>query len=127
MIVDDEPDIVTYFCAVLSDNGYEVVSAGDADEAWARLEESVPDLVTLDVMMPRRSGIAFYKDLKLDERYKDVPAIIISAFSLARDFDGRGFRKLIPDKRVPEPAAFIEKPVGASRLLEAVGRALGEE
>jgi len=125
LAVDDEPDLLAYYASVLGDQGYEVVTAGTAEEARAWLEDAVPDVISLDIMMPMRSGISLYREIKLDERLKGVPAIFISAFSLARDFDERGFRKLVPDQRVPQPAAFLEKPVDPEKLVEIVGKVIG--
>ena len=125
LIVDDEPDIVTYLATLLEDNGYRVIQTRSAGEAADRLRDTVPDLITLDIMMPKRSGIAFYRDLKMDERTKNVPAIFISAFSLARDFTGSGFRTLIPEPEVPEPEAFVEKPIEVSKLLRTIESVIG--
>jgi two-component system, OmpR family, phosphate regulon response regulator PhoB len=127
LIFYNEPDILAYFSTVLEDNGFEVMTAESADEAQAHLEQVKPDLISLDIMMPKRSGIALYRELKLDDRYKDIPAIIISAFSMARDFDDRGFRKLIPEASVPEPLAFLEKPISPQTLVEAVNKIIGQE
>ena len=126
LVVEDELDVRAYLQALLEDHGFEVEAVGSAEEAREILgRDGPPDLLCLDIMMPKQSGIALYQECKLDERYRDVPAIFVSAFSLARDFHGQGFRKLIPDERVPEPVAYIEKPVKVERLLDAVERAVG--
>ena len=125
LVVDDEADMVVSLAAMLEDHGYEAVQARSAEEAFMRIMESRPDLVCLDIMMPGQSGIALYRKLKLDERTKGIPAVFISAFSMARDFTGTGFRKLIPEPAVPEPAAYLEKPFKADRLLEIIREVIG--
>jgi len=125
LVVDDEPDVNAYFHMLLDDHGYKVFQARSAKEAFAIMEMSMPDLICLDIMMPKKSGIAFYQEFKLDDRYKDLPTIFISAFSLARDFYGEGFRKLISDQRVPEPQAYLEKPVQVDKLLEVIKETIG--
>jgi len=120
MIVDDEPDILLYLDTLLQDHGYRVIKAESAEEAWDKLREDKPDLLCLDIMMPKQSGIALYKKLKTDPYFKDVPTIFISAFSTAKDFTGRGFRKLVPDREVPEPEAYLEKPLNISSFLSTV-------
>jgi len=125
LIVEDELDVRMYLQALLEDSGFEVSAASSAEEARAMLRKSAPDLICLDIMMPKKSGIAFYQECKLDDNLKDIPAIFISAFSLARDFHGRSFRKLVPDERVPEPAAYVEKPVKVDKLLEVIERTIG--
>ncbi len=125
LVVDDDPDIITYLTVLLEDKGYKVLGAQSVREAQVILEKSKPDLVCLDIMMPRQSGIALYSEFKLDDRLKEIPTIFISAFSLARDFYGDSFRKLIPDTRVPEPEAYMEKPIEADKLLEIIERTVG--
>jgi len=125
LLVDDEPDIRMYLGALIEDNGYEVLMAQNTEEALSFMERQKPNLICLDIMMPKKSGLAFYNDFKLDDRFKDIPTIFISAFSLARDFYGSGFRKLIPDTRVPEPEGYLEKPVKVDKLLEAIEKIIG--
>ncbi len=120
MIVDDETDIVLYLDTLLRDHGYRVIQARSAEEAWEKLQEEKPDLLCLDIMMPKQSGIALYRKLKLDPLYKDVPVIFISAFSTRKDFSGRGFRKLVPEREVPEPDAYLEKPLNIGNFLSTV-------
>ena len=57
LVVDDDPDAVDFFVTVLEDNGYRTVSARDGNEALDRIQEELPDLVTLDVTMPEKSGV----------------------------------------------------------------------
>ena len=120
LVVDDEPDIITYLDVLLDDHGYKMFQARSAKEAFSIMKTIKPDLICLDIMMPKKSGIAIYCDVKLDDRLKDVPTIFISAFSMARDFYGDGFRKLVPDIRIPEPEAFVEKPIQTEKLLEII-------
>jgi CheY-like chemotaxis protein len=120
LVVDDEPDIVTYLTTILEDNGYRTRSAGDAESALSEMRARTPDLICIDIMMPRRSGLSLYHQLKTDPDFKDVPVIVISAFSRLEDFTGQKFRRLFPDDSVPEPAFFIEKPVNVEHFLETV-------
>ena len=125
LVVDDEPDIITYLTTILEDNGYRTRSARDADSAISEMRVRPPDLICIDIMMPRRSGLSLYQQVKTDPDLKDIPAIVISAFSRLEDFTGQKFRRLFPDESVPEPAYFIEKPVNVGHFLETVELALG--
>jgi CheY-like chemotaxis protein len=120
LVVDDEPDIVTYLTTILEDNGYRTRSAGDADSALSVMRTRAPDLICIDIMMPRRSGLSLYHQVKTDPDFKDIPVIVISAFSRLEDFTGRKFRRLFPDESIPEPSFFIEKPVNVGHFLETV-------
>ena len=125
LVVDDEPDIITYLTTILEDNGYRTRSARDADSAISEMRVRPPDLICIDIMMPRRSGLSLYQQVKTDPDLKDIPAIVISAFSRLEDFTGQKFRRLFPDESVPEPAYFIEKPVNVGHFLDTVELALG--
>ncbi len=78
LVVDDEDNIRLLYQEELRDAGYEVALAGDADEALEKIEESPPDLITLDVKLPGMSGLDFLKKLK--EMHKDIPVIMCSAY-----------------------------------------------
>jgi CheY-like chemotaxis protein len=122
LVVDDDPDIAAYMSAALEDDGFHTMQARSAEEAMKRLEQVRPDLICMDIMMPGQSGIALYRKIKLDQRFREIPAVFISAYSMARDFTAEGFRKLVPDRRVPEPEAYIEKPVDMKKVVETVRR-----
>jgi CheY-like chemotaxis protein len=126
LLVDDEPDILVYLDTVLQDHGYDVMISDNADDALDMMKKTKPDLVCMDIMMPKKSGLNAYREYKLDEELKDIPAIFISAFNLARDFDGKEFRQVVKDKRVPEPYAFMEKPIQVDKLLENIESALDQ-
>lgn len=116
LIIDDEPDIIMYLLILMEDLGFRVISASDADEGLKLACSEKPDLICLDVMMPRRSGVALYKELKTTDATKDIPTMIISAVESAYSFRGEAFRKIVQDDAVPEPAAFFEKPVDIPRF-----------
>jgi len=126
LIVDDEPDVVTYLSMLLEDAGYRVRSADDADAALAEMHRRKPDLLSLDIMMPRRSGISLYRQVKTDPELGHIPTMVVTAFSRLEDFAGRRFRILIPDLSVPEPEAFLEKPVDTERYLDTVESIIGK-
>lgn len=114
LIVDDEPDTCTYFSTILEDEGYQTVIARDGAEAMARLQESVPDLVTLDITMPEKSGVRLYREMKNSEQWKDVPIIIITG--VADDFE----KFISSRKSVPPPEGYMSKPIDVEKLLELV-------
>ena len=76
-------------------------------------------------MMPKQSGIALYRKFKSDDRSKDIPAIFISAFGMEDKFAGGGFRQYFPEPEVPEPIAYLEKPVEVPRLLQLIQEVVG--
>ena len=120
LVVDDEPDIAAFLTALLEDAGYEARSAPTAEAALGQLRRTPPDLLCVDIMMPGRSGLSLYQQLRRDVSFRDIPVIIVSAFSRALDFKGERFQKLAGFGEMPEPEAFIEKPVEPEVFLDAV-------
>jgi CheY-like chemotaxis protein len=119
LVVDDEPDARDFLTTVLEDNGYAVVLANDGTEAIAVLEDSPPDLVTLDITMPEKSGVAVYRKLKEDEGLQGIPVIIITGIS-------DDFKQFISSRRqVPPPEGYISKPVDHADFLKMVEGLIG--
>jgi CheY-like chemotaxis protein len=119
LVVDDDPDARDFFVTVLEDHGYATVSARDGNEALDRIGESVPDLVTLDITMPEKSGVGVYRKLREDEDLKNIPVIIITGVS-------DDFKHFISTRRqVPPPEGYLSKPVEPDQLLEKVRELVG--
>lgn len=123
LIVDDEPAMLTYLSTVLQDGGFETICCSTAQEAWQKAQEERPDLITLDLLMPEKTGIKLYRDLKKDERLSRIPVVIITGFTSER-FPSIDFRKFIYERSIPGPEAFMEKPVNPGDLMETVRRIL---
>jgi CheY-like chemotaxis protein len=114
LVVDDDPDTLTYLSTVLEDNGFATRSAKDGTEALQQIEEQLPDLVTLDISMPEKSGVAVYRALKEDDRLKAIPVIITTGIS-------EDFKKFIHTRRhVPPPEGYISKPVDVEQFVGMV-------
>ncbi|MFH1763701.1 MAG: response regulator [Gemmatimonadota bacterium] len=119
LVVDDDPDARDFFITVLEDNGYATVWARDGNEALARLEEKIPDLVTLDVTMPEKSGVGVYRKLREEEAYKSVPVIIITGVS-------DDFKHFISSRRkIPPPEGYLSKPIEPEEFVRLVGELVG--
>lgn len=116
LVVEDSPDEREFLVSVLTDAGYEVVQAVDGTEAVARIESQAPDLVTLDITMPEKSGVAVYRRLKEDDALKGIPVIIVTGIS-------EDFKKFISTrKQVPPPEGYVTKPVDHEELLGLVAK-----
>ncbi len=122
LIVDDEPDVVMYLTMVLQNGGYVPYSASDVDRGYELIAQNEPDLICLDIMMPKQLGISLYLKLKQDDRYKHIPVVIISGVAQEQEFD---FRSYVPDKSIPPPQYYLEKPIAIARFLEVVKKFTG--
>lgn len=119
LIIDDEHDVMTYLVAVLDSNNYDPYSADSVESGFLMLEEVKPDLICLDIMMPKESGISMYIRLKNDPTYKDIPVIIISGVKQENEFD---FSSYVPDKTIPAPDYFMEKPIDVEEYIRTIGK-----
>jgi CheY-like chemotaxis protein len=114
LIIDDEPDVVAYLTAVLEANGYKAYSAGDINAAEQALKKNHPDLICLDIVMPKETGISFYIKLQQEKKLKDIPVIIISGIVESDKFN---FRSYVKDESVKAPACYLEKPIDIKNLI----------
>jgi len=85
LVVDDVPDNVEILQLRLESQGYEIVTAGDGEEALAVVRDKLPDLVLLDIQMPKLDGIETVKQLKADESLPFIPVIMVTARADAKD------------------------------------------
>ena len=93
LIVDDEPAIIQMIACVLEIRGYEVVSAGDGLEALNRLEDKRPDMIITDLVMPNMDGLQLCKKVKGDQRWADIPLLVITSATQETDLPD-GFWRL---------------------------------
>ena len=114
LVIDDEPDTVTYFSSLLEDNGYAVVTAQNGAEAIERVKDARPDLITLDITMPETSGVRCYRDLREHEAWRSIPVIMVTGVS-------GDFQTFISSrKHLPPPDGYLSKPVDEAELLALV-------
>ncbi|MFP4623455.1 MAG: response regulator, partial [Gemmatimonadota bacterium] len=99
LIVDDEPDVVSYLEMLLQDRGYATVSADDGNEALELVRKERPDLVTLDISMPEASGTRFYRELKTDPEVASTPVLIVTGVT-GYAGDPYGYEKFISKSKL---------------------------
>ncbi len=79
LVVDDEPDVASLLSLLLKSQGYNVISAGDGQEALEKARTEKPDLMLLDVMLPKLDGYKVARMLKFDENFRHMPIIMLTA------------------------------------------------
>ena len=90
LVIDDDPSLVTYLKTLLEDNGYEVITAKDGEEGIEKTKNENPDIVTLDLLMPEKTGIKMFRELRKDEGMKNIPIILVTGISNEyQGFSGR--------------------------------------
>jgi len=122
LIVDDDLDMVTAIGAVLEARDYEVVTAQDGEDGLAKLKDENPDLMILDLMMPKMDGFAVCMQLKDPKwtRYASIPILILSSI---REEAGRRRYELETGLTL-NVDDYVEKPINPSVLLERMEKLL---
>jgi len=111
LVVDDEVELVKVIRLRLKKEGYEIITAYDGEEGINKAKENIPDLMLLDIMMPKLSGHEVCGELKSDEKYKGIKIIIVTAKGGSED--ERMARRLGADD-------YVTKPFSMDDLLERI-------
>jgi len=125
LVVDDEPDVRTYLRMIFQEQGAEVVEAPDARQAMRAIINDRPHLMTLDLVMPHKTGDWLYWELRKDPNYANLPVVIITGY-MRMEAPGIDFHRFILEKHLPEPEGFLEKPIQPEVVLETVATILGK-
>ena len=120
LTIDDEPDERIYLTTVLEDNGYETDMAEDGNEGMEKVRAAPPDLITLDITMPEKSGVKFYREIRKDPELGKIPIIVITGVTGLGGNSEEFHKFLSTRKHTPPPDGFIPKPVDREKLLETV-------
>jgi DNA-binding response OmpR family regulator len=119
LIVDDEPDVVTFLSSLLEDNGFAAISARDGEEGFRKVRSEHPDLILLDITMPHESGVRMYRDVVETAETADIPVIIVTGIS-------KDFKQFIYGrKHLKPPAGYFEKPIDKEEFLAKVKSLVG--
>jgi len=116
LLVDDSATNIALLEAVLEENGYQIIKAQCVKDALTSIKKKLPDLILLDLLIPKISGFDFFEQIRNDERTKNVPVIVISALS-----------DKMSEERVLAMGAvdFLSKPVDIQYLTKKVTSILG--
>jgi DNA-binding response OmpR family regulator len=116
LVVDDEPDILTFISAVLEDQGARVVQAIDGEQALDLAFKEKPDLITLDLSMPGKNGALIFEEIRNNPQLSGSKVCIITGKP--------ELRRLIYDRPVPPPEGYLDKPVNEETLLVNIRKIL---
>jgi CheY-like chemotaxis protein len=118
LIIDDEKDMRVYLEALFRKEGYETETASNGEEGLWLAEANRPDLITLDILMPKKSGIKAYRRLRSSETTMGIPIIVLTGLTRLDDFFGD-----LGD--LPQPDALVEKPIERDAFVKQVERLVG--
>jgi CheY-like chemotaxis protein len=120
LILEDEPDVSTYLATLLEDHGYVAETAANGWEGMEKAKASAPDLISLDMAMPEKSGVRFYREIKEDPVLSKIPVVVVTGVT---GFGRRpeDFRRFLETrKQIPPPDAFLAKPIDREELLRVI-------
>lgn len=144
LVIDDDANTVRFLSVALEENGYEPLGAYDGIEGMEKIESENPDLIILDVMMPKKTGFVLFKQLRKDERYKDLPVIMLTGVAetledldsksedtLERPFDSlreklRQTIKAMSEDGLVKPEMFVDKPIEPEEVVAKVTELIGK-
>ena len=137
-VIDDDENAVTFLSVLLSENGFEPIVAHDGQEGRQKIEENDVDLIVLDVMMPKKTGFVLFKELKMNDKFKDIPILMLTAVAESlTELDGKkedtferpydslreSLRKAIGEMREAadiRPEMFVDKPIDPDAFIARV-------
>lgn len=125
LVIDDEPDIRTYLKMIFREEGAEVLEAPDANQGWRQIRDQKPDLVTLDLIMPHKTGEKLYWELRRDENFRALPVMIVTGYGRS-DQPSVNFHEFIREKGLPAPEAFLEKPIDPEKTIDTAIQILAD-
>ena len=125
LIVDDDPDVRMFNATVAEDCGYTPIEAPNGEEGLKIIKKNPPDLVILDVLMPKQNGLRFYRELTTNKSLLGIPVIILSGIAKRTFLRSQKALTEFGDKPVPEPESYLEKPVEPDELAREIKKFLG--
>ena len=145
LVVDDDRSVARFLSVLLSENGYEPQVAYDGSEGLAQVQQSKPDLIVLDVMMPKKSGLVLFRQLKKDQAAASIPILMLTGvagvlqemeehskedtFESPYDSLRQALKTAIAEMRqegLVKPDMFVDKPVDPDALIAKIKQLIGE-
>lgn len=120
LVIDDDSDLVEALKIILEMESYEVVSAFDGEKGLEKVKEENPDLIILDLLLPKEDGAVLCRELKRNPRYTDIPILVLTAMAEKLD------PKVFPEHKISSLPAddYVDKPIQPRDLLARVNKLL---
>jgi len=126
LVVDDEPNIRLFLQTVLEDAGFDVLLAANGKEALERMTEKKPDIISLDLVMPKMSGLKFYKYIQKNKERAGIPVVVVTAHA-KDEFGESDLKKIKAAKSKDATMLVVDKPIEPVSYVNTIRRALGME
>jgi CheY-like chemotaxis protein len=144
LVIDDDPSVLKFLSLALEENGYEPLCAEDGMEGLEKVKSENPDLIILDVMMPKRTGFVLFRQLRKSSEHKDIPVMMVTAvadslreqdekkegtFDSPYDELRESLRKAIQkmrDEGLSKPEVFLDKPIDPEDVIAKIKELIGD-
>lgn len=126
LVVDDEPGVRQYLKTVLEDARFKVLTANDGEEALEIVKNQKPDFISLDLVMPKKSGHKLLYELRKDKELSRIPVLIVTAHAQS-ELGKEDLEDLLENRVMSGPGTYLEKPVSPVAYVRAIQRTLGIE
>jgi len=126
LVVDDEPDVRNFLATCIEDAGFSVETACDGEDALDKVKANIPDLMTLDMVMPRRSGISLMRKLRKNKDWANIPVIVVTAHA-KDEFGSKDVKELQAFAARQRPHYTFDKPVTPEKIVKAIADILKVE
>jgi CheY-like chemotaxis protein len=120
LITDDDPDILENLLTILGSRPYRLATARDGKQCLALIKEERPDLLILDMLMPRLDGWGVIRELRSDPQYADLPIMVLT--TVVEDASRRRYELEVG--MAMEVQDYVQKPAKPAELLQRVGKLL---
>jgi len=126
LVVDDDEDVVFFLTTALEDAGFQVDEASGADEALERIRTNPPDFISLDMVMPGKSGVVLFHTLQKNPDWAGIPVLFVTGEAknarVRQELDA-----VLTQSSMHGPDTYLEKPVTAAKYVRAIAKVLGIE
>ena len=128
LIIDDELDSISFIGSILEDNDFEYISASNGVEGLELTRKDMPDLILLDLIMPKKSGITMFQELKKDPDLSHIPVVVVSGVSQVTGVDFKNFTSKLEEVGengsvktiLVAPDGFVEKPIDPQEMIDVI-------
>jgi len=124
LIVDDDVDVRTFVSSVVENSGYTPIIALNGEEAMDKIRKEKPDAITLDILMPKESGIKMYREIKTTPEFSNIPVIVLSGIAQRTFIRSQKALTEVEGQDIPEPEVYLEKPVEPEELAATLKKVL---
>ena len=119
LCIEDEPEMIDLIRLILGRRGYDVIGAAGGKDGLEKVYQQTPDLILLDLMMPDMDGWEVYQQIKADEKFRDIPVIVVTAKAQSID--------KVLGLHIAKVDDYIAKPFSPQDLLNSVDKVFSEK